>query len=442
MRKFGFGSDTGIDLPFECDGRVPTSSQEARSSKRACCSEGEGRGYCVGDNIQTAIGQGLLAATPMQLATGYAAVANGGRVLTPQVVEAICEPGVPDGAPGFADLDQGTVCSRCAPAHVRADRRCPTTSASRSSTGCAATSPAPGSTARLRPPPRSCSRRLPRRRDPVAGKTGTAQGATTTRGTTRRRSPPSASTRAQPYTVAAYLEKAGYGSQGAAPVVKCMYLALSGLRATEPVSCRDPLDLETRRRRAQPMPIADLTCSGRNCYPGQGLAARPTERRWPSPCSSASPTRGSATSARAPATRAATSTGCCCSPRRCSPSIGCFVVYSATRHADRRRPVHLRHPAGDLRHRRRRRDVRRDDRRLRVVQRAGAVALRSSPSSCSLLLADARPGDRRHADLVRHRPDQHPARRVRQGHRAARPRAPTSPTSAATRSPTPGSSAG
>ena len=47
-----------------------------------------------------AIGQGLLAATPLQMAVGYSAIANGGMVLTPQVVQAILEPEMPDGDPG------------------------------------------------------------------------------------------------------------------------------------------------------------------------------------------------------------------------------------------------------------------------------------------------------------------------------------------------------
>ena len=70
---------------------------------------------------------------------------------------------------------------------------------------------------------------------PVAGKTGTAQGARQLPverlvGVRRR----SASIRERPYTVVSYLEKAGYGSTGAAPVVKCMFLALSGLTPARP----------------------------------------------------------------------------------------------------------------------------------------------------------------------------------------------------------------
>src|SRR4051812_46532264 len=48
-----------------------------------------------------------------------------------------------------------------------------------------------------------------------------------------------------PYTVVGYLEKSGYGSQGAAPVVKCMFLALSGMIQLDPVVVSDPLDTDS-----------------------------------------------------------------------------------------------------------------------------------------------------------------------------------------------------
>src|SRR5690606_868703 len=45
-----------------------------------------------------------------------------------------------------------------------------------------------------------------------------------------------------PYVVGAYLEKAGYGSQGAAPVVKCTFMVLSGVIEPDPVELSPPLD--------------------------------------------------------------------------------------------------------------------------------------------------------------------------------------------------------
>ena len=107
VRKFGFGADSGIELPFEFDGTVPDRALKAKYAEAGVISEDEGLGYFVGDNVQLAIGQGLLSATPLQLANAYATLANGGFVYQPKLVKAIYNPGVPDGEPGFADLEAG-----------------------------------------------------------------------------------------------------------------------------------------------------------------------------------------------------------------------------------------------------------------------------------------------------------------------------------------------
>ena len=58
----------------------------------------------------------------------------------------------------------------------------------------------------------------------------------------------------------AYLEKSGYGSQAAAPVVKCTFLALSGMHADRPVVQSDPLDLNSHGAPRPRMELADTTC--------------------------------------------------------------------------------------------------------------------------------------------------------------------------------------
>ena len=108
VRLFGFGADTGIDLPYEFDGTVPDAELKARYAELGVISEDEGSGYFTGDNVQLAIGQGLLSATPLQLANAYSTIANYGFVMKPEIVKAIYAPGVPDAAePGFADLSKG-----------------------------------------------------------------------------------------------------------------------------------------------------------------------------------------------------------------------------------------------------------------------------------------------------------------------------------------------
>jgi penicillin-binding protein 2 len=78
--KWGFGSPTGIDLPGEAAGRVPT-----REWQEATGATPEDKYWSVGRWVNMAIGQGDLGVTPMQLIRGYAAIENGGTLVTPHV---------------------------------------------------------------------------------------------------------------------------------------------------------------------------------------------------------------------------------------------------------------------------------------------------------------------------------------------------------------------
>ena len=49
------------------------------------------RGWSGGDNVNLSVGQGDLQATPLQLATAYAAIANGGKVVTPHLGQQVEE---------------------------------------------------------------------------------------------------------------------------------------------------------------------------------------------------------------------------------------------------------------------------------------------------------------------------------------------------------------
>ena len=93
----------------------------------------------------------------------------------------------------------------------------------------------------------------------IAGKTGTAQGAGNFPWNDSSVFTGFSIDEANPYVVTAYLEKSGYGSQAAAPVVKCTFLALSGKTPMEPVVQSDPLDLNTRRA-APSLELADRSC--------------------------------------------------------------------------------------------------------------------------------------------------------------------------------------
>jgi len=80
--KFGFSSLTGIDIPGEVKGRVPTPSwKKAYFSQYDPAQET----WLPGDNINMAVGQGNLLVTPLQMAVAYSAIANGGDLVTPTV---------------------------------------------------------------------------------------------------------------------------------------------------------------------------------------------------------------------------------------------------------------------------------------------------------------------------------------------------------------------
>jgi penicillin-binding protein 2 len=99
-KQLGFGSLTGIDLPAEGAGLVPTPEWrdklfEEASRPGSCggkqilydvdgCYETD-RAWSAGDMMNLAVGQGDLQATPLQLATAYAAIANGGEVVRPHL---------------------------------------------------------------------------------------------------------------------------------------------------------------------------------------------------------------------------------------------------------------------------------------------------------------------------------------------------------------------
>ncbi|PWG65238.1 penicillin-binding protein 2 [Sediminicurvatus halobius] len=84
MTGFGFGRPSGIDLPGELTGVMP--SREWKRTNR-------GEPWYHGETVNTGIGQGYMLATPVQLAASTAMLANAGRPVRPHLVAATEAPG-------------------------------------------------------------------------------------------------------------------------------------------------------------------------------------------------------------------------------------------------------------------------------------------------------------------------------------------------------------
>lgn len=135
-RDFGLGRETGIDLPSESRGRIPDRAwkvKQWKATRKASCDRAKrgypemkdrkraayltkvaresctsGYVYRAGDAVNFAIGQGDVAVTPLQLASSYAAVANGGTLWAPRVAASTQRAGGGDREP-VATRRTGTV---------------------------------------------------------------------------------------------------------------------------------------------------------------------------------------------------------------------------------------------------------------------------------------------------------------------------------------------
>jgi penicillin-binding protein 2 len=219
-RAFGFGRAPQLDLPFAAAGTVPDRAWRKRfwqQHKRAFCAAKdpvdqdlcrEGWRWQGGDDLNIAIGQGDLQVSPLQLASAYGALANGGTVYSPHVARTVVNPAtrrplltvlpkvasaVPIPASAFGAVDQAL-----------------------------ATVPQSGTAA-------SAFAGFPLDRVPVAGKTGTAD------------LPPQApfawfasfAPVGDPkYAVVVMVEQGGHGGESAAPVARAIYEQLFGLPVT------------------------------------------------------------------------------------------------------------------------------------------------------------------------------------------------------------------
>jgi penicillin-binding protein 2 len=211
-RAWGFGESTGISLPNEAIGRVPDSTwkQQIHDQNPAAFPYAD---WLPGDNILSAIGQGDVLVTPMQLASAYAAFANGGTRYSPRLADAVYD------ARGHKMRDLPAIDIGKVAIPERGAILAGLTGVVEYSKGTAA----------------SAFAGFPK--GLAAGKTGTAQvqGKQNTSwfvGLTPAAAPK--------YVVLAVVEEGGYGAQTAAPIVRAVMEQLNGLPVGPVVNVAPP----------------------------------------------------------------------------------------------------------------------------------------------------------------------------------------------------------
>jgi penicillin-binding protein 2 len=215
-----------VQLPGEASGRIP--SPEV---KKALFDANPGAfltgSYVIGDNINAAIGQGDVLLTPLQLANVYSAIANGGKIYSPNVALRVYKPGT-------ADTLEPIVVQEYAPRLLK-EMTFPDGYLDQTRKGLRdVVATEEGTAFRVFQGYEGMT---------VAGKTGTAQDFT-------KRSERDTSLFAAygpfedpRYTVVAVLERSGFGSESATPVVRRVFEGLSDpsiIPVPEPAPFLDP----------------------------------------------------------------------------------------------------------------------------------------------------------------------------------------------------------
>lgn len=200
---FGFGQPTGIRLPDEATGRIPTPANRIEEFGE------DSRPWSTGDNVNLSIGQGDVLVTPLQLANSYAMVATGGVRYQPRLIDraTTADGEIATEFPVIASREEQldpTALNAIRDGLFRVNR-----------TGTAAEAFAG----------------FPLDNFPIAGKTGTAQVNDKADFSLYAGFGPGL---APQYAVAAVLEEAGFGGDAAAPAVRRMFEILLGVQPIQP----------------------------------------------------------------------------------------------------------------------------------------------------------------------------------------------------------------
>lgn len=209
LRRWGFGAPTEVDMLGEEEGLVPDA---AWAEQRPDLFE---FGWIPGGDILTMIGATYPTATPMQLAQAYGAIANGGRLCRPTLVDEIVAP-------------DGSVARDVKP---RCDRQLPYTPAELQYVRNALAQVTATGTA-------NCAfEGFPLSQVPVMGKTGTAE-----RGSEQFQDTSWFAAMVGPvddpeYVVITMVEQGGFGGQVAAPITRDVIERIEGLEDSPRPGC-------------------------------------------------------------------------------------------------------------------------------------------------------------------------------------------------------------
>lgn len=219
-RAFGMGAATGVQLPLESRGFVPDPDAKRQRSQDNPTAFPDGQWY-TGDNVNSALGQGDVLASPLQLANTYGTFANGGRLHAPNIVWRVLH----------TTNDEITVVRTLEPRvvrsfDIRAEVRAPIEA------GLRAVTEVPAGTAY------SVFQGFDLASFPVAAKTGTAEVRGKPDNAVFAAYAPANDPR---FAIAVVVEAGGFGSVGAGPIVRHLLDRLSGQVPLEPAPTDRPV---------------------------------------------------------------------------------------------------------------------------------------------------------------------------------------------------------
>jgi penicillin-binding protein 2 len=217
-RITGMGHETGVDLPYEEEGRLPDRRwckeiwEATRDDEIPTCGTKQEWIWYPGYTINMSIGQGDLLTTPIQMAVATSAIANGGAVMQPRVAQAIARP------------DENDVEEPVKTFEPREVARLPLDALELSVIQAGMRDVVEGSAGTAR----AAFSGFPLTAIPIAGKTGTSELDETTELQDAWFVSYAPADDPQ-YVVVVYLEKSGHGGESAAPVAREIYEGIFGI---------------------------------------------------------------------------------------------------------------------------------------------------------------------------------------------------------------------